>query len=96
MLYKETPFTGYCIALVTGILCGAGMHSVLYCNAAVLFLSLVLIINNLLYRNIRISIIYGLILHICIYFLGCSLSVLQTDKACYIESSRKDAAWIDF
>lgn len=90
MLYKETPFAGYCIALVTGIICGLKMHSVLYCNAAVFLLSLFLVINNSLYRHIRISIIYGLILHACIYFLGCSLSVLQTGMTGYIETTEKE------
>ena len=84
MLYKETPFTGYCIALATGIICGSYMHSVLYCYAAVIILSVILVINISLHYKSRTSLIYGLILHCCIFFMGCSLSILQKNKLDYI------------
>ncbi len=84
MLYKETPFTGYCIALASGIICGSYMHTVIYCNAALIILSLFLIVNIILYKNKRSSISYGLIFHCCIFLLACSLSVLQSNKLGYI------------
>ena len=84
MLYKETPFTGYCIALASGIICGSYMHSVIYCNAGLIILSVFLIAYILLYKNIRSSISFGLILHCCIFLLACSLSVIQSNKLDYL------------
>ena len=84
MLYKEIPFTGYCIALATGIICGTYMHSVLYCNAADIVLSVILILNVILYKHIRSSVFHGFLVHCCIILMGCSISVLQTKKLDYI------------
>jgi len=86
VLYKEIPFTGYCIALATGIICGPHMHSVLYCNAAVIVLSLILLINVILHKRKRSSVFHGLVLHCCILFLGSSISILQTKELNYIAS----------
>ena len=88
MLYKETPFTGYCIALATGIICGPYMHSVIYCNAAVIILSVAMVINVVLYKRNRASVFYGFILHCCIIFMGCSISILQTRKPDFMASGK--------
>ncbi|MDT8401993.1 MAG: ComEC/Rec2 family competence protein [Bacteroidales bacterium] len=80
MLYKETPFTGYCIALATGSICGSFMHSALYCNAAIFLLSASLILNIIICKNRIASISYGLVFHCCIFFLGCSLSVIKKNE----------------
>ncbi|MBS0011704.1 MAG: ComEC/Rec2 family competence protein [Bacteroidales bacterium] len=84
MLYKEIPFTGYCIALATGIICGSFMHSVFYCNAAVIILASALLILLFAGRQRRSSTAFGLILHCCIFFTGCSLSISQKNKLAYI------------
>ncbi|MFP4488560.1 MAG: hypothetical protein ACLFN1_04580, partial [Bacteroidales bacterium] len=77
MLYKKTPFTSYCIALATGIICGQYLHSVAYCNVALVLLSLALAIHILFYANKIISLFFGLSLHACIFLCGCSASYMD-------------------
>lgn len=77
MLYKKTPFTSYCIALATGIICGRYLHSVAYCNVALVLLSLVLTIHILFRANKIFSLSFGLSLHVCIFLCGCSASYMD-------------------
>ncbi|MBN1386893.1 MAG: ComEC/Rec2 family competence protein [Bacteroidales bacterium] len=90
MLYKETPFTGYCIALVAGIICSKYMHSVLYCNAIIGALSIILIFNFVLYKQSRSSVLHGILFHCCIFFLGSSVSILQTKKLNFMVPVRQE------
>ncbi|MEA1887978.1 MAG: ComEC/Rec2 family competence protein [Bacteroidota bacterium] len=84
MLYKETPFTGYCLALATGIICSSYVQSVICCYAAIIILSIILVLNILLYPGVRSSVIYGLTLHCCIFFFGCLISELKPNKLDFI------------
>jgi len=84
VLYKETPFTGYCIALAAGIICGSFMHTVFYCNAATFLLSAVLALILTVHKKKSASISYGFVLHCCIFSVGCSLSAIKKNELVYI------------
>lgn len=84
MLYKDTPFTGYCIALASGIICSSYLHSASYCNAVLPILLLLLVINGVLHRKRISSISYGIIIHACIFTLGCSLAIINSRSPSFI------------
>jgi len=84
VLYKEIPFTGYCIALIAGILCGSYMNSLIYSNAVYIVTTAVLVSIILIRRHLRSSLLFGLLVHCCIISLGCSLSLIKKSKNKYI------------
>lgn len=85
MLYKDTPYAGYCIALIAGIILGSFMNSVLYSNIAFIIFTVILVFNISLYGNRRSSVFFGLFIHCSIFCIGCSLSIIQKNKLQYIE-----------
>jgi competence protein ComEC len=84
VLYKDTPFTGYCIALVSGIICSSYLYSASYCNAGLLILLVLLVVSAVLHRERISSISYGLILHACIFTLGISLAKINSGSPSFI------------
>ncbi len=90
MLYKKTPFTSYCIALATGIICGQYLHSVAYCNVALVILSLALTVNILFFSKLISSLSFGLILHCCILLCGCSLSFMDRQNPACISKGQHE------
>ncbi|MDZ7738370.1 MAG: ComEC/Rec2 family competence protein [Bacteroidales bacterium] len=90
MLYKKTPFTSYCIALATGIICGQYLHSVAYCNVALILLSLFLTVNILFFSKLISSLPFGLILHGCIFLCGCSLAFMDKQNPVAISKGQHE------
>lgn len=90
MLYKKTRFISYCIALATGIICGQYLHSVAYCNVALLILSLTLTVNILFFNKSISSLFFGLMLHCCIFLCGCSASFIDRQNPAAISQGQHE------
>ncbi len=90
MLYKDTPFTGYCIALASGIICSSYLHSAIYCNAALIIVLVLLVTAGILHSKRISSISYGIILHTCIFILGCSLGIINSKSPCCLSPGPRE------
>ncbi|MGM0668057.1 MAG: ComEC/Rec2 family competence protein, partial [Bacteroidota bacterium] len=90
MLYKDTPFTGYCIALASGIICSSYLHSAIFCNAALIILLVLLVTAGILHRKKISSISYGIIIHACIFTLGCSLAIINSRNPSFIPPGTRE------
>lgn len=77
MLYKVTPFTGFTAALASGILTGDAIYVPAVFFAVCILLALFILFHTIFFKGRGNSLIYGLTLHVFIFFTGAALTMLK-------------------
>ena len=77
MLYKVTPFTGFTLALATGILTGDAIYMPAVFFAVCILLALFILLHTIFFKGRGNSLVYGLAFHVFIFFTGAALTMLK-------------------